>query len=83
MPHAWKECEDLAKADIDISEGERRVAQQITLIGWMAQKRHDTEEATKLLWNYQTTLAGWREHRRLILEAIERLEGLGHDIPVR
>jgi len=75
MPHAWKEREDLAKAEIDVAEGERRLAQQITLIQAMAKKGHDTEEATKLLWNYMQTLEQFRRHRQLSLDEIERQEG--------
>lgn len=82
MSRAWKEREDLAKADVDIAEGERRLAQQISLIQWMAKKGQDPEEATKLLWNYQTTLEAWREHRRLILQEIARLEGPDPEAPI-
>ncbi|WP_114771326.1 hypothetical protein [Microvirga subterranea] len=82
MSRIRKEREDLAKANVHIAEGERRVAQQIGLIQWMTKKGHDTEEATKLLWNYQTTLETWREHRRLILQEIARLEGRDPEAPV-
>ena len=76
MSCAWKEREDLAQADHHIAEGERRLAQQITLVEWMAKNRKDTEEATKLLWNYMQTLEQFRRHRQLILDEIARQEGL-------
>ena len=75
MPHAWTEHEHLAKADIDIAAGEKRVAEQIALIAWMARKGQDTAEAEKLLRTLERTLETWRDHRRLILEAIARQEG--------
>ena len=82
MPRIRKEREDLAEADVHITEGERRLAQQITLIEWMAKKGHDTEEATKLLWNYMQTLEQWRRHRQLTLDEIARLEGPNHEAPI-
>jgi hypothetical protein len=70
MPNAHKEREDLAKAEANIAEAERRVAQQITLIGWMAQKGQETEEATKLLWTHMQALQHHRRQRQLILDEI-------------
>jgi hypothetical protein len=70
MPDAQKEREDSAKAEADITEAERRVAQQITLIGLMARKGQETEEATKLLWNYMEALQHHRRQRQLILDEI-------------
>ena len=75
MSRIWKEREDLAEADVHIAEGERRLAQQITLIQWMAKKGQDTEEATKLLWHYKQALEPLRRHRQLIWDEIARLEG--------
>src|SRR5690349_7888726 len=42
MPRAWKEREDLDKADQDIAEAEERVAAQTVLIEWMTERGHDT-----------------------------------------
>lgn len=61
MPDAQKEREDSAKAEADITEAERRVAQQITLIGLMAEKGQETEEATSCCgttWKPSSTTAG-------------------------
>jgi hypothetical protein len=81
MSHLWKERQDLDKADADIAAGEKRVTEQITLIERLAAEGQDTTEARKLLRNYETTLEAWRDHRRLILEEIERLEGPALDGP--
>ncbi len=75
MPHAWKEREDLAKADLDIAAGERRVAEQIALIEQMTRKGQNTTEASRLLRNYDETLEQFRFHRQLILDEIARQEG--------
>jgi len=75
MPHAWKEREDLAKADIDIAEGEKRVAEQIALVERLAAHGHDLTEAKKLLQNYEQTLEAFQAHRQIILDEIARQEG--------
>lgn len=69
-----KERADLAKAERDIVEGERRVAEQLLLIERLGQSGHDTRGAELLLENYRQTLEQWHVHRQLILYAIERLE---------
>ena len=74
MPYAWKEREDLAKAEIDITAGEMRVAEQIALIEWMTNKGQDTTEARRLLRNYDETLEQFQVHRQLILDEIVRQE---------
>jgi len=81
MSDIAKEREDLAKVDLDIAEGERRVNEQIALIERLAEHGHDVTEAKKLLQNYETTLEAWREHRHLIIEEIERLEGRKPEAP--
>ena len=79
MPHAWKERQHLDRADADIAAGEGRVTEQIALIERLAVQGQNTTEAQKLLQSYQETLETWREHRQLIVEEIERLEGPDHE----
>jgi len=65
----------LAKADRDISEGLKRVADQADLLA--AIRRADpggVPQAAKLLDTLETTLEAWRDHRRLILRTIAALE---------
>ncbi|EIM30781.1 hypothetical protein [Microvirga lotononidis] len=81
MPNAWKEREDLVKAEADITAGEKRVSEQILLIKELARDGHDVTAAEKVLQNFEDTLEQWRWHRQIILEEIERQEGLGHDDP--
>lgn len=78
MPHVWTERDHLAKADMDIAAGEKRVAEQIALIEWMTKKGQDTAEAEKLLRTLEQTLETWREHRQNILDAIARENGTQH-----
>ena len=70
MVDKQKEREDLAKADRDIADGERRVAAQIILIQQMTEKGQDTALAEQFLRNLEQTLEQWHVHRRLILEAL-------------
>ena len=60
MTDLRKEYGDLAKADPDIAEGEKRVTDQILLIERLTQHGHDTTEAQNLLRNLEETLAQWR-----------------------
>ena len=83
MPRATKEREDLAKAEVDIAEGEKRLSEQIALIERLAEHGHDVTEAERLRRNYEQTLEEFRRHRALILYEIERQEGPEpHDTPV-
>ena len=75
MAEVLDEHAELAKADADIAAGERRVAEQIELIEWLAKHHHDTAMAEQLLRVFEQTLDAWREHRQLILGAIARQEG--------
>jgi hypothetical protein len=70
MPNQQQEREHLAKANRDIAEGERRVAEQIILIQQMTERGQDTTQAQQLLQNYEETLEQWYIHRQLILDAI-------------
>lgn len=81
MSRMWKERKDPAEVDVQITKGERRLAQQITLIQWMTKKGQDTEEVAKLLWHYQQALEQLRWHRQLISDDIAPLEGPDHGAP--
>ena len=72
MPDMQQEREHLAKANRDIADGERRVAEQIILIQQMTEKGQDTALAEEFLRNLEQTLEQWHVHRRLILEALAR-----------
>lgn len=69
------EMRHLAKADRDIVEGERRVAQQSELIEHMRRgSAHDLTEAERLLEILKDTLQAWREHRSIIVRTIADME---------
>jgi hypothetical protein len=72
MPNMQQEREHLAKAEQHIADGERRVAEQIILIGRMTEKGQDTALAEEFLQNLEQTLEQWRAHRELILDALTR-----------
>jgi len=73
MADLGKEKADLAKADRDITEGEKRVAKQILEVERLRRMGHNTTEAERSLKIYRETLRVWREHRALIEESIAAL----------
>jgi hypothetical protein len=74
MPDPAVEREHLAKAELDITEGERRVTSQILRVEEMRLGGHDVSEAEKLLLTLRQTLATWYEHREAILQELSRHE---------
>ena len=64
----------LAKADLDIVEGQRRITAQELRIQGMRLNGRDTLRAEELLGTLHETLVQWRAHREEILRAIRRLE---------
>ena len=82
MSDLRKERDDLARADQQIADGERRLSDQVLLIERMIKHGHDTTEAKRLLQNYEETLKQWHCHRQLIIHEIARLEGPGSASPV-
>ncbi|MDR5755617.1 hypothetical protein [Caballeronia sp. LZ035] len=64
----------LVKADIDIEQAHRRIFRQSEIVNELQQDGHDTKSAITLLATLQETLNAMIEHRRLIIEHIERLE---------
>lgn len=64
----------LAKAELDIADGQRRIAAQELRIQAMRHKGHDTRRAEELLATLQDTLVQWHAHRDEILRTILRLE---------
>ncbi|HEX2726229.1 MAG TPA: hypothetical protein VHN20_10450 [Beijerinckiaceae bacterium] len=68
-----REGRTLARADQDITEGERRVAAQLLLIEQLRADGHDTRLAEKLLAGLEATLTEWRTHRELIIQRIAQL----------
>ena len=63
---------ELAKAEQDIADGDRRISEQIIRITQMREKGYDTARAEELLETLKATLEVWVRHRELILDAIER-----------
>lgn len=74
VPDLQKELKDLAKAELDIIEGERRITEQIIRIEAMRNAGKDTTRAEEMLRTLEETLEAWRAHRQVILDAIARLE---------
>jgi hypothetical protein len=72
MPDLDREIEDLARADQDIAEGERRIAEQQVRIREMVRRGENIGLAEQTLRHFVDSLAQWREHRRLIVDAIGR-----------
>lgn len=75
MPDLAAERRDLAKADLNIAERERRVTRQIVLIEALRRGGHDLTEAERLLRTLQETPAAWYDHRDEIPRALAR-----HDV---
>ena len=65
---------NLAKSDLDIAEGERRIQDQTCLVERLRRNGAATDTAEQLLHNLQQTLTVWKTHRDLILQEIKRLE---------
>ena len=64
----------LAKADLDIVEGQRRITAQELRIQEMRLNGRNTLCAEELLGTLQATLVQWCAHREEILRTIRRLE---------
>lgn len=70
------EKQNLAKADRDIAEGERRIAEQTVLLNKMSKSgMGDLSSAQQLLTSLKQTLQTWKDHRAIILETIAAIEG--------
>ncbi|WP_336491608.1 hypothetical protein [Methylobacterium nigriterrae] len=68
-----QERENLVVADRHITEGERRITEQLARIATLAEDGHDTAQAEHLLRTFEETLAEWHGHRQSILASIARL----------
>jgi hypothetical protein len=62
MSKTLNRCEVLAKIERDITEGERHVVEQVTLIKWMREEGLDTTLAQNLLCNLEQVLEHWHAH---------------------
>lgn len=67
----------LAKADRDIADGERRIAEQEALIERLRRGDQPTTTAEALLAALSETLEVWRSHRREVLRRIDHLVATG------
>lgn len=68
------EMRHLAKADVDIEQGRAAIVRQGEIVDELKRDGHDTDMAVKLLATLQGTLNAMLEHRRLIVERVERYE---------
>ena len=64
----------LARADLDIADGQRRITAQELRIQEMRLNGRDTLRAEELLVTLHETLVQWHAHREEILRTIRRLE---------
>ena len=64
----------LAKAELDITEGEDRVTHQAGLVERLRVAGQDVAVAERLLSTLRQTLLAWKDHRNIILMTIARLE---------
>jgi hypothetical protein len=62
----------LAQADQHIAEADRRVTEQEQRLDDIQASGRDPTEAVRLLTNLQSTLREMRQHRRIILDEIDR-----------
>jgi hypothetical protein len=69
-----REAEHLVLAERHLLEGERRIGDQVLLLGRMRDKGHDTMQAELLLRTFEATLLDWRTHRNVILDRIQQLD---------
>ena len=74
MTDLQKEHEDLAKAELDIIAGEKRITEHIVRIQKMKDTGQSTTRAEEMLRTLEETLEAWRGHRQAILDTIARLE---------
>ena len=74
MSDLQQERADLIQADRHLAAGEQRIAEQIALIQRMTRDGYDTALAWDLLRSLEEVMVTWREHRKLILDAIARHE---------
>ena len=68
------EREHLAKADLDLAEGQARIDRQVELINRLRKGGYSVSEAEGLLDTLQQTLQAWQGHREEIIRTIARLE---------
>ncbi|HYZ23055.1 MAG TPA: hypothetical protein VE690_12965 [Rhodopila sp.] len=74
MPNLAVERQHLVKANRDIAEGEKRILAQAQFIERLRRKGLETDQAERLLFNLQQTLAIWQAHREQIRQTITQLE---------
>ena len=69
-----EERSHLLKAEQDVTEGERRIAEQTNLIERLKRHGHETEQAKELLVTLKETLQTWCAHRDEIRRTLAQLE---------
>jgi predicted outer membrane protein len=69
-----EERRQLAKADLDIAEGQDRIARQANLVSRLQEDGHPDEQAEALLAVLQETLRAWQVHQSAIVDRIKYLE---------
>lgn len=73
LDHAL-ELDHLAQADGHIAMAERHVAHQQMLIEQLRAAGQDAHDAERLLGTMERTLEVYRNHRRIIMEVIQRMD---------
>lgn len=68
-----EERSHLAKAEQDVAEGERRIAEQTDLVERLKRQGHETDRAEKLLVTLIETLQAWYAHRDEIRRTLAQL----------
>src|SRR4051812_40022035 len=66
------ETRHLAIADRHLVEGQLRIADQVALIAVLAARGAGTQQAEDFLALLNQTLAGWQDHRELIVAMLAR-----------
>jgi hypothetical protein len=65
----------LARAEIHIAEGERRIDRQAALVARLRRSGQNAAQAEALLTTLRQTLASWQGHRDAIRRIVADLEG--------
>jgi hypothetical protein len=68
------EVHRLNLANLHIAEAEQHIAEQELVLKQLRAGHDDTHEAERFLATMKQILAGFHEHRRLIVEMIEQID---------
>lgn len=68
------EVRRLNEADGHIADGERRITEQLLVVGKLRADGRDTREAERLLRMMEESLSAFQQHRQLTVDMIEQID---------